>query len=168
MEPNRTKAISSLQLLMTFACLLMGFLAGENIFRYSIEVPGWRHINIVGWGEYSRHADLGNGIFIFPLEGIVSALLLVVASIIVLKRKEFIKAALPVYMATTLALVGVVLTFLAAPYMLSVRTIGNDPALLQQTFYHFHHWGFFRAIAQVLSFCACVWGVGKVYELEKE
>jgi hypothetical protein len=158
------KTISRLRLLLSIACLLSGFLAGENIFRYAMEVPGWRHIDITQWGDYSRHADLGNGVFLLPLEAIGSALLLVAASIIILKRKkEFRSAAWSVHSATFFALAGLVLTFFAAPYMLSLHTVGNDPKLLQNAFDHFHFWGFYRAIAQVLSFCACVVAMGSVY-----
>jgi hypothetical protein len=165
-EQSNTKAITRLRLLIWPACLLGGFLAGENIFRYAMEVPGWRHISIAEWGEYSRHADLGTGVFVFPFEAIISVLLLVAASIIILKSKgEFQSAALPVYAATIFALAGLGLTFFAAPYMFSVRTIGNDPAQLQQAFDNFHYWGFFRGIAQVSSFCFCVWAMGKVFEL---
>ena len=169
MKPDKTKIIVRLRLLLTLACLLSGFLAGENIFRYAMEVPGWRHIRIDEWGEYSRHADLGNGVFLLPFEAIASALLLFTASFTILKRKaEFQSAALPVHMASLFALAGLVLTFFAAPYMLRVRTIGSDPELLQQIFNHFHYWGFYRAIAQVLSFCACVAALGKVFELRKQ
>jgi hypothetical protein len=169
MEQNKNKIVSRLRLLLTCACLLSGFLAGENIFRYAMEVPAWRHINIAEWGEYSRHADLANGAFLLPFEAVVGALLLIAASIIILKGKgAFQSAALYVHSASFFALTGLVLTFFVAPYMLSVRTIGNDPELLQQAFNHFHYWGFYRAIAQILSFCACVLAIGKVFEIKKQ
>ncbi len=152
---------------MIVACILSGLLAGENVFRYLIEVPGWRHIDITNWREYSRNADLKNGAFLFPFEGIVGILLFVFSSGIVIKNKdEFQAAALWIHLATVFALAGVILTFFAAPYMLSVRTMVNDPALLQAAFNQFHFWGFFRAIAQILSFFACVFAIGKVYELK--
>jgi hypothetical protein len=125
METIETKAISRLRLCISFACLFSGLLAGENVFRYAMEVPGWKHINIAEWGEYSRHADLGNGIFILPVEAVISTLLLLVASGSILKGKvKFQIAALPVHIATIFALTGLVLTFFAAPYMLSLRTSG--------------------------------------------
>jgi hypothetical protein len=66
MEQTKTKVISRLRLIVTLSCLLTGFLAGENVFRYTMEVPGWRHIDIAQWSEYSRHADLGYGVFLLP------------------------------------------------------------------------------------------------------
>jgi hypothetical protein len=163
------KRIDSLQTLLTIACILSGFLAGENIYRYLVEVPAWRHINIIYWGEYSRHADLSyRGIFLFPTEAIISALLLLIASIIILSQKGTFKSATwPVHAATIFALIGLGLTFFAAPYMLSVRTMPNDPALLQCTFNRFHFWGLWRALAQILSFCATAWAMTKVFKSEK-
>jgi hypothetical protein len=169
MNRKKSKSISRLRWFVSFACLLHGFLAGENMFRYTMEVPGWRHINIAAWGEYSLHADLGNGIFLLPVEAIVGAILLLLASLTIVKGKEeFQSAAFPVHSATFFALAGLLFTFFAAPYMLSVRTMVNDPVLLQDTFNHFHHWGFLRATAQVLSFCFCVWSMAKVFELVNE
>jgi hypothetical protein len=43
------KSINRLQTLLTIACILSGFLAGENIYRYVLEVPAWQHINIINW-----------------------------------------------------------------------------------------------------------------------
>ncbi len=83
------KRVGRLQTLLTLACILSGFLAGENIYRYVLEVPAWRHINIINWGEYSRHADLSyRGIFLLPTEAIVSAFLLLIASITILSQKR--------------------------------------------------------------------------------
>ena len=163
------KNIGRLQTLLVIACILGGFLAGENIYRYVLEVPAWRHINIINWGEYSRHADLSyRGIFLLPTEAIVSALLLLIASIIILSQKETFKSATwPVHSATIFALIGLGFTFFAAPYMLSVRTMPDDPVLLQHTFNRFHFWGAWRATAQILSFCATAWAMTKVFKSEK-
>jgi hypothetical protein len=166
---NQNKVIPKLRMLITIACILGGLLAGENAFRYVMEVPAWRHIDIINWGEYSRNADLKNGVFLLPFEAITNALLLVVSSTIIIRKKgQFLSAALWMHFATGFALVGLVLTFFAAPYMLSVRTMDNDVNMLQQTFNNFHFLGSLRAIAQILSFFACVLALGKVYELKSE
>jgi hypothetical protein len=148
---------SSLRTLLTMACFISGLLAGGDIYRYVIEVPAWRQMNIRDWGDYSRHADLENGIFLFPFEAISSSILLLICSILVIRNKEAFRSAAPwIHASTVLALVGLGLTFLAAPYVLSVGTIGDDPGALQYIFKRFHFWGLLRAIAQVLSFFMCV------------
>ena len=152
-----------LKMLVSIACLFGGLLAGTDIFRYIIEVPAWRHLNILGWKEYSLHADLGNGIWLFPTEAIGSALPLLLGSFIILKNKNMYRPlALPLHLATIFALAGLVFTFFAAPYMLHIPTTGKDPESLQQTFNSFHFWGSLRAVVQVLSFCACTWSMSRV------
>lgn len=159
--------VRALRIMISSACLIAGLLAGENIFRYTLEVPGWRHIDIAQWGEYSRHADLGTGIFLWPFEAISTSLLLLVSSVIIFRNKHLQPAATTVYASAFFAMAGLGFTFFAAPYMLSVRNIGNDAQLLQQTFDHFHFWGLLRAVAQVLSFCCLVLAIGKVFTLNK-
>jgi hypothetical protein len=167
MEQNKSKLILRLQILVTIACIISGLLAGENLYRYVIEVPAWRHLDIINWGEYSRNADLKNGVFLFPFEAIAETFLFIFSSVIVLKNKQDFKSlALTLHLLTFFSLTGLSLTLFAAPYMLSVRTIGNDPVLLQQTFNHFHFWGSLRAMAQVLCFPISVLVLGKIYELK--
>lgn len=142
----------------------MALLPEGNIYRYVIEVPAWRNLNVIDWAEYSRHADLGNGMFLFPIEAIGSAIPLIAASIIIASRKSVFKSMKwPVYTATIFALAGLALTFYAAPIMLAVHKIGHDPLLLQQAFEQFHFWGQWRAVAQIASFCACIWAMGKLF-----
>jgi hypothetical protein len=166
MSKNVTGRIARLQFLVAIACILSGLLAGGDVYRYIIEVPSWRHLNLTGWAEYSRHADLGNGIILFPVEAIGSTIFLIAASILVLVNKSELRTvSIPVHIASFFALAGIVLTFFAAPLMLSLRTINNDPEFLRQVFTRFHFWGLLRAVAQVLSFFACVWAMGKVYKI---
>ena len=73
---------------MSIACIIGGLLADGNIYRYVIEVPAWRYLNITTWAEYSHHADLGNGLFLFPFEAIGGAIPLVVASIIIMSNES--------------------------------------------------------------------------------
>jgi hypothetical protein len=160
------RALLRLQILISIACLFSGLLAGANLYRYVIEVPAWRHLNIVSWGEYSRHADLGNGIFLWPAEAIIPALLFVVSSILIIKSKAVpADAAIAAYASAFFALAGLGFTFVAAPYMLSMRSMPDDAHLLQQTFDSFHYWGAWRAAAQISSFCASLWAMAKVFRL---
>lgn len=149
--------------LIIIASLLTGLLAGGNVNRYIVEVPAWRHVSIVSWAAYSSHADLGNGLFLYPFEAIGSFLLLIAALIIVLIRKTTFKyISLPMLLATGFSALGLIFTIFAAPVMLSVPALGNNEILLQQAFNKFHFWGMFRAIAQLLSFFACIWVLKKM------
>jgi hypothetical protein len=165
-EQTHHKKIARAKLLVTFACFIGGLLAGGNVYRYLIEVPAWRYLNMADWGTYSRHADLGNGIFLFSFEAITSTLLLCIASVLVLRNHELFRPTnIWLHVSTLFALAGIALTFFAAPYMLNVRTMTDNPELLQQVFEHFHFWGMLRAIAQVLSFFSSVMAIRKIEAL---
>lgn len=168
MAKRTNKTATCLRTLISIACIVSGLLAGGNIYRYVIEVPSWRHLNVIDWAEYSLHADLGNGIYLFSGEAIGSAIFLIAASVIVLLRKPaFATVTLAVHTSTVFALVGLVFTLFAAPVMLRLQSAGNDVKFLQQTFESFHFWGRLRAVAQVLSFVSCVWAQGKVFAILK-
>jgi hypothetical protein len=146
------------RLLLALACALSGFLAGETIDKFIVELPAWPYLGINAWAEYSRHADLGNGIFIYPIEAIGSFALLFTFSIVLLKkdRADTRRISSAAYLATLFSLLGVIFTFFAAPHIIGIREV-TDPAILQHSFDQFYYWSTFRGVAQVLSFLGCVW-----------
>ena len=149
-----------LNFLIITACFLCGLLAGGNVDRYVVQVPAWRQVSISNWAAYSRHADLGNGIFLYPFEAIGSFLMLVIASSIVLIQKTTFKNVIfPLHLATILSAIGLLFTFFAAPVMLSVGRMDNNVLALQHAFDRFHFWGLLRAIAQLLSFVASIFAL---------
>ena len=154
---KQKKQVVRVNFLITAASLLTGLLAGGNVDRYIVQVPAWKHVNILSWAAYSRYADLGNGIFLYSFEAIGGSLLLISASIIVLIHKKAFKfVAVPLHLATIFAAMGLIFTFSAAPVMLSIPSMQNNEILLRHAFNKFHFWGLLRAIAQLLSFFACV------------
>jgi hypothetical protein len=152
-----SKTAKQLQFLLTAAVMFSGFLAGGNLDRYIVQVPGFRHISVLTWAQYSRHADLGNGMVLYPLEAVGGFVLFVVSAVLVFTHKNFFKRpAMPVYAAAILSALGLFFTIFAAPIMLGLRTINSDQLLLQNAFDRFHFWGMFRAVAQIFSFFAGV------------
>jgi hypothetical protein len=47
--------------------------------------------------------------------------------------------------------------------MFGLKGLNNDPALLQKAFDEVHYWGAYRAVAQILAFCACAWAMGRCF-----
>jgi hypothetical protein len=58
-----------------------------------------------------------------------------------------------------LVLGGLVATVKAAPIMLSLRRIGDNPPALQKAFDGFKRWGNVRGIFQVLAFVTNIWAL---------
>ena len=149
--------------LLIAATVLSGLLAGGNIDRAIVAMPAWEQVGASAWAEFSRHADLGTRLVLYPLEAI-GALLLILATAVSLHLGRTLKAhvALPLYSAVVLAAGGLLCTLKAAPIMLSVGHL-SDPASLQQAFDGFRFWGDIRSVAQVLAFFATIWALAAVF-----
>ena len=142
------------RILLILAILISGLLAGGNIDRAFVAMPAWQHVGALAWAEFSRHADLGNGLILYPLESIGGALLTLAAAISFhFDRSAPRAAAVPLYAAVLLLAGGLLVTVQAAPIMLGIRDV-REPATLQHAFEGFWHWGNLRAACQVLAFLA--------------
>ena len=67
MESPRTR------ILLILAIFISVFLAGGNIDRAFVAMPAWEEVGAIAWAEFSRYADLGNGLIFYPLEALVGA-----------------------------------------------------------------------------------------------
>lgn len=131
--------------------------------RLVVEMPAWRRVGVVAWAEFSRHADLGNGLLAFPAVAIGAALLSVLALVTYrIGGAEPRSAALPIYAGAVCVAAGMVTTAFAAPNMLRLRNVGQDTAALQRAFEGFQLWGGIRSVVQTLAFIASVWALVKV------
>jgi hypothetical protein len=144
-------------LLMAASCVLTGLMAGGSVDRYIVQVPAWRHMDVLTWADYSRFAEFGNGLYLYPFEVLGSFILLFTTTTVVLMDKSrFRHIAWSVHLAAIFSTIGLVFTFFSFPIMLGIQTMGNNRAEMQAAFEKFHFWGLLRAVAQVLSFIACV------------
>jgi hypothetical protein len=140
--------------LLIAATLVSGWLAGGNVDRALMAMPAWQAVGAVAWAEFSRHADLGNGLFLYPLEAFGGALLTLAAAIGVhFERYARRAVALALDAAVLFAAAGLALTIKAAPIMLSIRDV-TDSATLQRAFEGFWYWSNIRGACQVLAFAA--------------
>ena len=132
------------------ATLANGLLAGGDVDRWLAGMPAWQAVGILAWANYSRSADLGNGFVLYPILAIGGALLSLAAAVIFVREGKHERVlAIPVYAAAALAAAGLLMTFKAAPFMLSLRHIGNEEvALLEHAFNGFRLWGGVRTVLQ--------------------
>jgi len=150
------------------AALVVGGL-GASFGRTLIENPAWRQVGVKAWAEFSRAADLGNGEIVYPIEGIGGALLIVAAAISFrMSPRRPLSAAIPIYGAVLMKICVLLVTTQAAPIMLSVARIGDDPAVLQRAFDGFARWGNVRAVFVFLGYCADVWALVAILRLSSQ
>jgi hypothetical protein len=155
--------------LIIAATLIDGILASGNINRAFVDMPAWRHVGPLAWAAFSRHADLGRtAMILYPAEAFSGAILSV-AAVIAFRRTGSMprSASVPVCAAALLLIGGLVVTIKAAPIMLSVHHLGNDPVALQRAFDGFEFWGGLRGIFQVLGYLANVWSLVAILTAEK-
>jgi len=123
------------------ATLLSGLLAGGNVDRAFVAMPAWQNVGASAWAEFSRHADLGNGLILYPVEAFGGFLFTLAAAVSFhFDRTADRGAAWPLYSAAVLCAGGLAFTVMAAPIMLGIRGT-NDPAALQTAFEDFWFWG---------------------------
>jgi hypothetical protein len=146
---------------LIIATVLISAFAGELIDRALVATPAWNALGPSAWGDYSRHADLGNGLIIYPIYGI-GLLSLAVATAVTyrLDRRAPWAAGLPIYLAAVSAVGVMATTVKAAPIMLGVRNLGTDTVALRHAFDQFTFWGVeVRGVFAVLAFLASVWAL---------
>ena len=141
--------------LLVWGTLFAGLLSGGNIDRAFFQMPAWRVLGPVHWADFSRHADLGNGFFLYPIEAF-GALALLAGALIAWRRRPSSRAAgIALWTAVALAIGGLLMTIKAAPQMISIRALPDtNIAGLQHAFDQFDLFGNIRGAFQVGSFFA--------------
>ena len=157
MEQTGNNPSKGLMALLTGACCISGWLAGANIDRYIVQLPAWKYVNIIDWAEYSRHADLGNGLWLYPLEAVGTFILLLAASIIAIKNRATLKKiTVQICAAAFFAVLKIALSALSSPVIMRLKTSGNDRQLLQKAFDQYHFWSPYNGIVQLSCFFFCL------------
>lgn len=133
------------------ATVLNGIIGGAGVVRAAVEMPAWRHVGALAWAEFSRNADLGNGLILYPVLGIGGALATIAAAIAYRREGVARSAAIPLYLGVAFVIAGMAATAFAAPQMLSLRS-ALDAAAIQRAFERFELWGGIRSVAQALAF----------------
>ena len=101
------------------ATILSGLLAGIDLNRVAVEMHAWEQVGATGWAAYSQHADLANGLYLYPFEAIGAALLTMGAiGCFHVSRVYRHRTLRFLYAALALSVVGLLLTMKAAPIML--------------------------------------------------
>jgi len=155
----KSERLLRIALVLIVAGQLLGAIA-DSLARTLVEMPAWRRLGPEAWAAFSRNSDLGNGRILYPLAGIGGTLLILAAAIVFrLAPRRPLSVAIPLYGAALMAICVMLTTTQAAPIMLSLHRIGNDPATLQQAFEGFYRWDSIRAVFGALEGCAEIWAL---------
>jgi hypothetical protein len=154
--------LSMLRTLLFIAAVTNGILVGGAIDRALIGFPAWRAVGPQAWATFSRHADLVNGRVWYPLWAFAGMICSVAAAVLVTYRSAPFSAAcqIAVDAGALFTIGGLLLTLKAAPIMLGLRAIDNDPVALQRAFEGFSYWSYWRlgsqSIGWMTNLCALI------------
>jgi hypothetical protein len=146
---------------LVVAATVVGGIFSSLLDRALVATPAWRHLGVQAWADSSRHADLGGGKIVYPIGGILLWALIFAAAV----SHRFDRSApratgVPVYLAVLFSVGAIIATIIAAPIMLSVGSLGDDPGALQLAFDRFTLWGvYIRGGFFALSFLCTVWAL---------
>lgn len=145
--------------LLTLATAANGLLAGLNVDTALVKLPARRRIGAVAYATFARGNDLGNGLVIYPLLGIGTALFTVLATVVAFAEHTPTDRILLLSLACLLSLLHTFATTRAAPVMLSIKNAPDDEALLKAKLDRFARWHVVRATFQVLAFFVLLWAL---------
>lgn len=122
--------------------------------------PAWHALGAEAWVQFSRRADLGTGLIVYPVEAVGATLLFVAALVSChFNRSGDRRVTGPLVAAIALSVLGLLMTAKAAPIMLSLRAV-QSPAALLRAFDDFFLWGIYlRGAVDVLAFAAALWAL---------
>jgi hypothetical protein len=159
MEGNSSMRFDLTLILILAATVATGLLAGASLDKALVQLPAHHRMGITGFANFSRANDLGNGLVLYPLMGIIAAGLTIIAALTAFLQEVPPSQAWPVYVAAFLAISHSFTTARAAPNMLSLRRPSDNETTLGDTLNRFALWHNVRAALQVLNFVMLVWSI---------
>jgi hypothetical protein len=82
-------------ILILAATVVTGLLAGASLDKSIVQLPARRRMGVVEFAAFSRAADLGNGLILYPILGIGAALFTILAALAAFLQKTPLAHAWP-------------------------------------------------------------------------
>jgi hypothetical protein len=148
--------------LIVAATAMNGVLAGASLDQSIKQLPARNRTGGAAYSVYSRASDLGNGIAWYAALGVGSALLTIIAAIVMYFQRADSVTAIPLYTAAVLSVLHSLVTARAAPLLMSQRSYKPNAEAedsLKALFNRFAHLQALRAFLQVLTFGLLLWTI---------
>jgi hypothetical protein len=146
--------------LLIAATAAIGLLAGASLDQSIKQLPARHRIGDIAFSQYSRAADLGNGILFYGILGIGAALLNVAAAIAAYWQSVPSNRASLIYSGALFAVLHSFVTTQAAPIAHSQRKVpADDKGTLAALFDKFSRWQSIRCVLQLLNFGVNLWAL---------
>ena len=147
-------AMHTFSIILILATFIHGIGAGLCFDVALVKLPTRHRIGIIPYANFARGNDLGNGIIVYPIIGIIGLLIIFATTILAYAQRQPSSIIYPLYISTLATILASFGTIKAAPIMLSLKNTPNDEKLLKQKLNNFAHWHNFRALFQIIAFIA--------------
>src|SRR6266496_3719212 len=117
-------------ILIVVGTALFGLLAGSAVDRGIVSFPARRRVGTIAWARYSRAADLGNGLYLYPFLAIAGALAIIAALVVAVAGHAPPRLLVPLAGALVAGLANLAVTIAAAPKMLRIGKTDDQEELL--------------------------------------
>ena len=142
------------------AVALGGIVAGFSVNRLLVELPAWAVLGPEQWASFTRRADLGKGLVVYPIEGLAALVCSVGAAVLAHLDRSEQSALLPLHLAGVAAVIAFVVTrFLIAPEVLTLRGDLPNPSSIQNAFASIRSWWQLKAGLHAITFACNIWGL---------
>jgi hypothetical protein len=130
------------------------------VVRLAVQFPAIeRRLDPVAFAHWARAADLGNGLFLYPLLGIGGPLATWAALVVAEIGRAAGSVTLPLIIAATLAVMHTLTTTQAAPTLMRLGRAEDRAAVLTPLIDRFAFWSWLRFILQFLNGAVLVWAL---------
>src|SRR5260221_11692357 len=139
-----------LLVLTILATVVNTFLAGGSLEASLVKLPTRRRIGNIAYATFARGNDLGNGKIVYPIWAISAALLVFAATLVAYIGKQPTEQLTPLTVASLTSILHFVMTFKAAPIMLSLKNTPDNEAILKSRLDQFERWRAIRMMFQMI------------------
>ena len=136
-----------------------GLLTGATLDQAIKQLPARRKIGAVAYSDYSRAADLGNGLIWYPVMGVGTAVLTVVTGAVGLSDGASGQRSAALIAIIAGSVLHMASTAAAAPTNISQRKAAGDAVALEKIFNRFARLNAIRAILMVATLATVVWAI---------
>ena len=148
-----------LSTLIIIGTVLFGLLAGSAVDRGIVSFPARRRVGTIAWARYSRAADLGNGLYLYPFLAIGGALAIIAALLVAVASHAPARLLVPLAGALVAGLANLAVTIAAAPKMLSIGKTDDREELLAPLVEGFVKLSYVRVVLISLAFAMALWAL---------
>lgn len=147
--------------LIVLAVVINAMLVGAGLDQHIKQLPARHRIGVVAFSEYSKAADLRNGVAWYASLGIGAAVLALTAAVLGLLNGPGPGSggAVALWSAITCTVVHSFITSRAAPISFSQRKVAGDDEQLAAIFNRFTRVSSMRVVFQILTLAALVWAL---------